>query len=335
MKLGLFLQVLTCAMAISLVCASALVGEQPMAVASLTTTVVLQEGVGGYTGTTDVYIDRWTPDTNWGGSDWLMVTASEDRAALIRFELSGYVPQGAVIQSATLEVYTGDRRNAMSERVSAYRVRRSWVEGQATWNRAAIGQPWQVPGCNDPVSDRDGTAADTVQVSAVDQWYRFNLSGVVQQWVNDPGSNYGALLKGVTEGQPAEYMFLSSERGQPWLRPILRIEYAVPPTFTPTSTATHTPTPTSSPTATHTPTVTPTRTLTPTDTPTATHTPTPTRPRPRPLFLPVVLRNQQLYRCDPYEPNDYYWLAYGPLSFGQAYRAYRGCRAAARSKVGR
>ncbi len=288
--------------------ATAAVGHAVQGVsASATNTVVLQEGQGGYAGTTDVYIDRYVPDTNFGGSDWLMVTASEDRAGLVRFELAGYVPPGSRVTAATLELYAANRNRALSERVGAYRVLRDWAEREANWNRAMIGSPWGGSGCN-AATDRELVAEDTLTMSQVGQWYRFNVNGMVQDWVNHPGTNHGLLLKGVNEGQPIEYMFYASETGMALNRPVLRIDYLLPTptptaTNTPTPTATPTNTPTSSPTPSPTATVTRTSSPTPTDTPTATPTATVTltaTPTASPtlrwhrLFLPVILRSVQL-----------------------------------------
>jgi hypothetical protein len=257
-------------------------------------TAVLQEGLAGYSGTADVYIDNWTPDDNYGSSDWLMITAAETRVALVRFELSGYVPQGAIIHNATLEVYADSRDRELTEHVASYLVRRQWAEYGATWNRATASQYWGSAGCNDLVTDHDPVPSDTVAVFALGQWYSFNVVGMVQQWVNNPGVNYGLLLKGVNEGQPIEYMFLSSNSGKSELRPILRIEYSLPtatPTATPTHTATATPTPTRTATPTPTATWTAVPTSTATATPIATATATATLPPARvKVYLPLILK---------------------------------------------
>jgi hypothetical protein len=187
--------------------------------------LVLQQGLDDYAGTTDAYIDRWLPERSWPGGDWLMITASEDRAALLRFDLSDQVPEGSTVHSATLEVYATGRTKILNQRVAAYTLLRPWSETEVTWRRSSVGQPWATPGCNAAEEDREGTPIDAIQVTATQQWYRFNLTRLVQRWANDPATNQGVLLKGVYEGQPAEYMFLTSESGQTALRPILRIEY--------------------------------------------------------------------------------------------------------------
>jgi len=108
--------------ALLLLAAAAVVGAMALPAAlsvsaSGASTLVLQEGLGGYVGTTDVYIDYRYPDDNgeqgpwlppeWPRPDQLLVSADAWRSALIRFELAGHVPQGAAIQSATLELYRG------------------------------------------------------------------------------------------------------------------------------------------------------------------------------------------------------------------------------------
>jgi hypothetical protein len=300
MKCGLRFIVAIALLATSVVFVVKVCGQPAAAQASQASTVVLQDGLAGYSGTADVYIDNWEPDTNWGDRDWLMVTAAQNRAALVRFELSGYVPQGAVIQSATLELYAIERTRDLTETVATYLVRRQWSEYEATWNRATASQYWGSAGCNDVVTDRDPVPSDAVAVSALGQWYSFNVTSMVQLWADDPASNYGLLAKGIYEGLPIEYMFLSSDRGQPELRPALSIEYSLP-TATPTPTPTHTPTstPMPTPTPTHTATATPTSTATsiivPTSTATATPTPSatatatsqPTRVR---VYLPLIVR---------------------------------------------
>jgi hypothetical protein len=285
----------------------------PTGKASSVSTIVLQYGAS-YTQTTDVYIDAWTPEDNWGWSDWLMVTASNIRVGLIRFDLSGYVPQGATVFSATLELYAYERAKDLEELVATYKVRRRWVEYEATWNRAAVGQDWGLPGCDDPATDRVALASDTTVVSATGQWYKFNVTSMVQDWVNDPASNNGVLVKGVSTGAPAEYMFLSRESGMSEWRPILRIQYEAS-----TSTATPTPTPTSSRTPTPTKTPTPTPTATGSRTPVVTPTRTPTSEARARLYLPLLFKSPGQTLCDSYEPNDRYWEAYGPLV---AYRSY-------------
>jgi cell division septation protein DedD len=116
---------------------------------------------------------------------------------------------------------------------------------------------------------------------------------------------------------------------------VAKLEFVAAPTLTPTPTATPTRTATPTPTATPTRTATPTPTATPTRTATPTPTATPTRLLTRSLYLPVLLRLHVAAAGptptptatvtpvpgDPFEPNDAFVQAWGPLMSGQVYRA--------------
>jgi hypothetical protein len=210
-----------CALIVSLAAAPAMAQAE---------TVVLQEGLDGYAGTLDAYIDRWEPHRNWSGNGWLMVTESNDRAALIRFDLADQVPEGATVTGATLELYITERSKPLGQKVAAYAMLRPWAEREADWTRAAVGHPWDVAGCNGP-DDHDPVAVDTIAVKKTEQWCTFDVASAVRLWVNAPDENYGLLLKGVDEDQPAEFIFFSSNSGEKERRPILRITYTVPAPF--------------------------------------------------------------------------------------------------------
>ncbi len=246
-------------------------------------TIVLQEGVDGYAGTRDVYMRGDDPNTNYNTefqrSELKLKTGNPPMRALLSFDLTGRLPQCVIITSAVLELttnfYASDPTRSMT--VSLYRLRRPWVEDEATWNQAALGDPWGAPGA-DSSGDRDFTAVASAVVSNTNAKYSFDITHLVQDWANDPGQNYGVLIVGT--GLTVERRFWSSEYTQSTSpRPLLRINWQpCPPTPTPTSTPTPTFTPTYTPTPTLTPTNTPTPTLThtPTNTPTPTITPTPT-----------------------------------------------------------
>lgn len=255
-------------------------------------TIVLQNGVDGYDGTRDVYMvgDPNSADKNFNGeferSELKLKTGSPPMRALLSFDLTGRLPQCVIITSATLELtanyYASDPTRPMT--VSLYRLRRPWVEDEATWNQAALGDPWGAPGA-DASSDRDFSAVASAVLASTNAKISFEITNLVQQWANDAGENYGVLIIG-TGNQTVERRFWSSEYTQATgPRPLLRINWqpcppTPTPTSTPTNTPTHTPTPTATPTPTntHTPTATPTptNTHTPTVTPTPTNTPTAT-----------------------------------------------------------
>lgn len=240
-------------------------------------------GVEGYAGAQDAYISQWSPTSNFGSAAQLWVRADNVAVSLLRFDLSD-IPPEAVVKAAVLQlkvVQSGTTDQRQME-IGAYRVRRPWDALQATWQRPRAGESWGLAGCNDTTLDRDAAPADTEVITRTGQTVVLSLTDLVQEWVAEPASNHGLILRGGGT-QSGVYALASSEWTNITERPALRVIYIIPtptptPTVTPTPTETWTPTPTPTATATRTPTPTPTGTGTPpaTSTPTPTPTPTPT-----------------------------------------------------------
>ncbi|NLG49381.1 MAG: DNRLRE domain-containing protein, partial [Chloroflexi bacterium] len=219
------------------------------------TEVVLKQGVNGYTGFEDTYINKWDVNANYHTVDTLRLRSNGVERILFRADLEGVIPAGAVIDQATLTLhqkYSG----ANSATANVYGVQREWVGSETTWLNAAAGQPWGVAGCDDPASDR---AADPVSQRSVfptaggyaNYPFDFDVTALVQQWVNDPASNHGLLITG-SAGPAVEFSFVSTDQLSD-SAPRLTIRYRGGSPVTPTQTATPSVTPegpTPTPTAT-------------------------------------------------------------------------------------
>ncbi|MFH1086278.1 MAG: DNRLRE domain-containing protein, partial [Chloroflexota bacterium] len=138
------------------------------------------------------------------------------------------LPPGTTIHSAKLMLYPISRSNEGGVTVSAFQVLRPWAEMQATWNQARAGQAWGLPGCSQAATDLAATASAATLVSAINVWNEWDLTGLVQGWVNTPASNRGVVLKG--SGLTAvEYSYATSEYW--WalnLSPKLVLRYTAP-----------------------------------------------------------------------------------------------------------
>jgi len=237
--------------------------------------VVFQQGVSPdptYAGAADTYIYRYSQTYNFGSSSLLTLDYNDADAALLRFDVSS-IPSDATIASATLSVYLDQSSGTYNPlAVSLHRLKRSWTEMEATWNQARNGSPWGLPGANNTTTDRDSTAVAFLTMSTAGTWYNFGIGSLVQQWVLDPGSNSGVILKTAPGGMTFGYDLRSSDYvgGDSATRPKLTVYYRS--STRGTSTPTVTPGgPIVTPTFTHTPTETPS--VTPTARPTATSAP--------------------------------------------------------------
>jgi len=242
-------------------------------------TVVFQEGLNGYSGVEDTYIDMYDPNRNFSTELTMLVGYKQRRAGLVKFSLAP-IPSEATIISATLELYAIGWGGSPLP-IAVHYITRTNVIPEATWQQASNGTSWGQPGGNDPASDRRDSAESIVFITTINNWYKFDLTAVIQGWVDGSLPNNGVLLRQANQSLDHTIHFASSETSLITSRPKLIVRYSGPApiytaTPTPTHTPTHTPTPTLTPTQTNTPTRTPTPTGTPTYTPIYTLTPTPT-----------------------------------------------------------
>jgi len=144
---------------------------------------------------------------------------------LIRFDLSS-VPANVNITSAALSFYVLDRTNASSLEVGLYKLNRNWSEDAATYNLAAAGVPWTVPGAG---SDADPDPSAVATLGGVNQTVTFDVTDLVKGWYASPDSNKGALLFGQQADSSVAYTLASSEHNNVIYRPSLQIIFEYQP----------------------------------------------------------------------------------------------------------
>ncbi|HQR12759.1 MAG TPA: Ig-like domain-containing protein, partial [Casimicrobiaceae bacterium] len=188
------------------------------------TTVVLQRGLGGYAGASDTFLDSNLSTTVRGGTDPLYLNLA-NYAPLLRFAIfqsdGGPVPDGAVIQSASLQLY----KQYYADTLQLNALLKPWVESQATWQLSRTGTPWSAGGASGAGTDYNATADAQVAGGFNPGWVAFDVTSRVQQWSNAASANYGWRMKQTTTGSNAK-MFNSSEfAADTTLRPKLTIVY--------------------------------------------------------------------------------------------------------------
>jgi len=180
------------------------------------TTVTLQNGLDGYAGTADAWLDASQVRDNNGGAPDLHVqwNNGRDDCVVLRFDLTGKVPSGAAIISATLSLYymvAGSMQADNAMTIKPYRLQAgaTWDEnsgsgllgqgvsyryrdvGELTeWTSGAEGGWW------DKIDDSNGTSkikrlggtpTDAVPPA---NWVSFDVTPSVTQW------RYGATNNG-------------------------------------------------------------------------------------------------------------------------------------------
>ncbi|WP_370096294.1 DNRLRE domain-containing protein [Streptacidiphilus sp. MAP12-20] len=103
------------------------------------------------------------------------------------------LPRGAAVVEAHLSVWRTSGGN-YPDQCTLYTLSRSFTGAHVTWNRASAGTTWARPGGD--------YTAPSGRVSAFDPSNGrsdFDATAAVRDWIRDPGSEHGLLLKADTE----------------------------------------------------------------------------------------------------------------------------------------
>jgi len=182
----------------------------------------------------DTWITSWNGrETSHGSDSSMRVGYGGDKSALLKFDLTA-MPTGATVVGAKLYVHSyysyddGQTRPA-SQYVTAYPVRRAWMEDEATWTKATNTDVWGTPGCYDQSDYAErGLAVGQMRPEQAEYGYPyvFDVTQMVLDWLSEPGSNQGVLLR--ASGGTTEYCLVSSEctaPGKETKRPRLDVYY--------------------------------------------------------------------------------------------------------------
>jgi hypothetical protein len=184
----------------------------------------------------DAEMRQRSPDLVWTNativSGTLGAPASfEIRRGLFRFELAGQIPPGATINSVTVRLVAVFRLpiGPANSTFSLRRVLSPWAEHQVTWNSRLSGVPWTTPGVLG--GDAAAAASSSVFVRTLAPYVFPSTPALVadvQQWIDNPASNFGWLLHSESESVPKTARhFASRENTLPNI-PQLIITYTLP-----------------------------------------------------------------------------------------------------------
>ncbi len=188
-----------------------------------------------------------TPDETLAGSSYIDIghNDGEERFRdVMKFDLSEYDTTD-IVSSATLSLawyYPADTTRTSDTIVEIYRAD-DWNPSQVSWSDSAYGTPWNNPGGD--WFDKNNVAQGTTPYASVtfkandipdNQYYEFDVTELVQEYVSGKYSNTGFFIKARNENN--NYIaFYSSEWNDTDQRPKLTIDLTEQDVQRPTASA--------------------------------------------------------------------------------------------------
>lgn len=165
--------------------------------------------------TADADIDYDVPTTNFGSQPDLYLSQGYPAHPLLQFDLAD-INSGSVVKSASLRLYFGSLQvNAKSASkttknltLNVHAVTKSWNELEATWKKRIISSNWTTQG-----GDYRSTSVTSMTLSknsTPGTWLEFDVTPLVQEWVDGVTANNGLILETPTSSTE-ELIFSSRE----------------------------------------------------------------------------------------------------------------------------
>lgn len=168
-------------------------------------------------------------ETNYGTEVDLYVGAkaawgNAPNRTLIKFDLSS-IPDNAKINSVILSMYVNSTVAAPANGGDwkVYRLKKEWVESEATWNIYSTGNNWTAAGGFN-VADCEQTEISSRSFTNSETLNEFKDFTIVATKKSDIDLGYGWLIKSVLENDDL-LIFSSSDNATAGNRPKLVIEY--------------------------------------------------------------------------------------------------------------
>ncbi|MFI0797085.1 DNRLRE domain-containing protein [Micromonospora rubida] len=145
-----------------------------------------------------------------------------DTRALVTFPTISGIPAGAMVVDAQLQAWVTGHSGATNGWIDVHKLTRGFEPKAATWNNATATTAWTTQGGDfDPTAESGFGGANTNP-----EFGRWTTTATVREWLANPNSNHGLLLKMRDEAANTERTtLLAAEGTEEMLRPRLAVSY--------------------------------------------------------------------------------------------------------------
>jgi hypothetical protein len=190
----------------------------------------------------DAIIDPQATQKNFGDvpRDLRLARAETGSVLLLKFDLQPLsIPSGATLRRAHASVFVWDPSSQGKMRVDAAPLLTAWEERSVTWQRPTASTTWKGPSFSIGKDTNTVLATATLEPDPkndiVDppREYRWEITELVQSWLEDPAKNHGLALiavpdRAIDDGQHARVQIYGSEWRESQVTPKLTLEFIVP-----------------------------------------------------------------------------------------------------------
>ena len=166
---------------------------------------------------------------------------TDPRRPIVKFDsIETIIPDHSIINRASFGITSNTSAAQSDSVIGIYALLIPSTEGTgdlsagvANWDTASTGVPWTSPGGD---FDSTGALVRTIGNIANNDTVIFDITAIVQRWVNQEIDNNGVIMKFISDGvsdNNQEYNFDSDDATTPGDRPILEIDYTALPAGTP------------------------------------------------------------------------------------------------------
>jgi hypothetical protein len=183
----------------------------------------------------DAYINKNSADSNYStGVNRIGVASvgSTHYRGLYQWDVSS-IDAGVTVSASSITIYCSSATdNTKTSYVKVYRLLRSWVEAQVTWNSYSSGNSWGEAGA---FGSTDCEQAEIGSFDALDVGsYQFSITASkVQEWISGSLANNGLLMKDQESLSNSYKRYDSKESATESYRPVLSVTYSAAGGFHP------------------------------------------------------------------------------------------------------
>lgn len=194
----------------------------------------------------DATLNESFPNNNMGIHSSVLAgttNASQKRRGLLKFDIAGSVPVGAIIDSVSLSLAIVGGNVSNGSDFDLFASLKDWNEGtgsgnngvsadtsEVTWtSNMHMMSTWAAPG-GQAGTDYDNIASATATIAGLGSYSWKGMEADVQAWLNNPASNFGWFLISQAEGTAGTARRFSSKEGPAASQPVLEVYYSIPST---------------------------------------------------------------------------------------------------------